>query len=77
MLRLYDPDHNFTALTAQMDLETVEKLHRKLGDIIAKKRENADYQYRPRLYSPDKIPISRIIGIDEDGVAEIELQQPR
>ena len=26
MVRLYDPDHNCTALTAQLDLETAERL---------------------------------------------------
>lgn len=41
MMRLYDPAQNFTAITAQMDLETAETLQRKLADIIAKKRENA------------------------------------
>ena len=56
MMRLYDPDHNFTALTAQMDLATAEKLQRELADIIAKKRKNADYQYRPQLYDSSLIP---------------------
>ena len=56
MMRLYDPDHNFTALTAKMDLATAEKLQRELADIIAKKRKNADYQYRPQLYDSSLIP---------------------
>ena len=56
MMRLYDPDQNFTALTAQMDLATAEKLQRELADIIAKKRKNADYQYRPQLYDSSLIP---------------------
>jgi hypothetical protein len=38
MLRRYDPDHNFNALTAQMGLETAETLQRELAGIIAKKR---------------------------------------
>jgi len=74
MMRLYDPDQNFTALTAQMDLETAEKLQRELGDIIAKKRQNADYQYRPQLYDSSLIPTGRITGIDNNGEAIIELE---
>ena len=35
MLRLFDPNENFTAITAQMGLETAEKLQRELTDIIA------------------------------------------
>ena len=53
MMRLYDPDHNFTVLTAQMDLETAEKLQRELAKIIAKKRENPDYQYRPPHFNAE------------------------
>jgi hypothetical protein len=56
MLRLYDPDENFTSVLAQMDLETAEKLQRELGDIIAKKRQNPDFQYQPQLYDPSLIP---------------------
>ncbi len=76
MLRLYDPDQNFTAITAQMDLETAEKLQRELSDIIAKKRQNPDFQYRPQLYDPSLIPAGEIKGVDEDGVAIIELTYP-
>ena len=67
MLRLYDPNHNFTALTAQMDLETADKLRRELVDIIAKKRQNPDYQYRPQLYGPSLIPTGEIKGVDKNG----------
>ena len=74
MLRLYDPNQNFTAMTAQMDLETAERLQRELADIIAKKRQNADYQHRPQLYDSSLIPAGRITGIDSDGTAIIELQ---
>jgi len=56
MLRLYDPNENFTALTAQMDLETAEKLQRELADLIAKKRQNPEFQYVPQLYDPSLIP---------------------
>ena len=76
MMRLYDPDHNHTALTAQMDLETAEKLQRELAEIIAKKRQNPAFQYRPELYTPDKIPKGRFLGGDENGVAIIELTFP-
>lgn len=74
MLRLYDPDHNFTALTAQLDLQTAEQLQRQLADIIAKKRRNPDYQHRPQLYDPSQIPVGRFKGINEKGEAIIELQ---
>ncbi len=73
MMRLYDPDHNFTALTAQMDLETAEKLQRELADIIAKKRQNPDYQYRPQLYDSSLIPTGEIKGVDKNGELIIEL----
>lgn len=73
MMRLYDPDHNFTALTAQMDLETAERLQRELADIIAKKRHNPDYQYRPQLYDSSLIPTSEIKGVDKNGELIIEL----
>jgi hypothetical protein len=76
MLRLYDPDQNFTAITAQMDLETAERLQRELADIIAKKRQNPDFQYRPQLYDPSLIPTGKIKGVDENGVAIIELTYP-
>ena len=56
MLRLYDPDQNFTAIIAQMDLETAEKLQRELADTITKKRKNPDFQYKPQLYDPSLIP---------------------
>ena len=74
MLRLYDPDHNFTALTAQMDLETADKLQRELGEIIAKKRENPGFQHRPKLYDPSMIPTGRLTGIKNDGEAIIEFE---
>ncbi len=76
MLRLYDPDHNSTALTAQMNLATASKLHRELGAIIAKKVKDSDYRFRPQLYSSEKIPTGRIVGVDEHGVAIIELTYP-
>lgn len=74
MMRLYDPDHNFTAITAQMDLATAERLQRELADIIAKKRKNADYQYRPQLYDSSLIPTGEIKGIDRNSELIIELQ---
>lgn len=74
MLRLYDPDHNFTALTAQMDLETAEKLNRDLADIIAKKRKDPDFQYRPQLHDSNLIPTGEIKGVDENGKLQIELR---
>lgn len=37
MLRLYDPDQDFTVLTAQMDMATAARLHHELGEIIVKK----------------------------------------
>jgi len=77
MLRLYDPDENFTAITAQMDLETAEKLQRELADIIAKKRQDPNFHHKPKLYDPSLIPTGDIIGIDENGVAIIELTYPR
>ena len=73
MLRLYDPSKNFTAITAQMDLETAEKLQRELTDTIAKKRRNPNYQYRPELYDPSLIPTGEIKGVDKDGQLIIEL----
>ena len=73
MLRLYDPNENFTAITAQMDLDTAEKLQRELADIIAKKRQNPDFQYRPQLYDPSLIPTGEIKGVDKDGKLIIEL----
>jgi hypothetical protein len=72
MLRLYDPDHNFTAMTAQMDLETAENIQLQLADIIAKKRKNPGFQHRPDLYDQRKIPTLKIEDIDENGVAIIE-----
>ncbi|EMI46620.1 hypothetical protein RRSWK_00859 [Rhodopirellula sp. SWK7] len=74
MLRLYDPNHNSTALTAQMDLETAEKLQRELAEIIAKKRENPAFQHRPKLYDPSMTPTGRLTGINKDGKAIIELE---
>ncbi len=75
MMRLYDPDHNFTALTAQMDLETAETLQRELADIIAKKRQNPGYQFRPKLYDSSLIPVGEIKGLDSNGELIIELQR--
>jgi|JI9StandDraft_2_1071091.scaffolds.fasta_scaffold26849_6 hypothetical protein len=79
MLRLYDPHQNFTALTAQLDLETAERLQRDLADIIAKKRQDPDFQHRPQLYDSSRIPVGRLKGIDENGQAIIELEpkQPK
>jgi len=75
MLRLHDPDHNFTALTAQMDLATAAKLHHELGTIIMKKIQNPDYQNR-KLYDPKDLPRGEMIGVDENGVAIIKLTHP-
>lgn len=74
MLRLYDPDQNFTAMTAQLDLETADRLQRELADIVAKKRQDSEYQYRPQLYDSSMIPTGRIKGIDSDGQAIIALE---
>lgn len=74
MVRLYDPDHNFTALTAQLDLETAERLQRDLADIIAKKRQDPDFQHRPQLYDSALIPTGRFKGVDANGQAIIELE---
>jgi hypothetical protein len=74
LMRLYDPEQNFTAFTAQMDLETAEKLQRELADIIAKKRHNADFQYRPQLYDSSMIPTGEIKGVRKNGELIIELQ---
>jgi hypothetical protein len=71
-LRLYDPTQNFTALTAQMDLETASKLHRDLGQIIARKQQDPNFQYRPQLYDTKDIPMRRVIGIDSNGVEILE-----
>jgi hypothetical protein len=77
MLRLYDPHRNFTALTAQMDLATAARLHRELGEIIVKKLENPNFDHRPQLYDPKLIPTGRFRGIDENGTAIIELEDPQ
>ncbi len=74
MVRLYDPDHNCTALTAQLDLESAERLQRELANIIAKKHQNSDFQYRPKLYDSSLIPTGRFKGITENGEAIIELE---
>ncbi|WP_339730563.1 hypothetical protein [uncultured Gimesia sp.] len=71
-LRLHDPNHNFSAFMAQMDLATAAKLHHELGNIIVKKLQDPNYQYRPQLYRPDQIPTKRIIGIDASGTAIVE-----
>ena len=73
MVRLYDPDQNVTALTAQLDLETAERLQRDLADIIAKKRHDPDFQHRPELYDSEQIPTGRVNGVDANGQAVIEL----
>lgn len=76
MLRLYDPDHNFTAVTAQMDMETAAELHRELGEILEKKLADPDFQHRPQLNDPKLIPAGRLKGIDKNGQAIIELEYP-
>ena len=77
MLRLYDPDQNFTALTDQMDLATATRLHHELGEIIVKKLENPGFEHRPQLYDPKLIPTGRFKGIDENGTAIIEFEYPK
>ncbi len=72
MLRLYDPDHNFSALTAQMDLATAARLHHELGEVLVQKLQNPDYQKQVQLYAPKHIPTKRIIGVDPQGVAIVE-----
>ena len=76
MLRLYDPDRNFTAVTAYMDLPTAARLHHELGKLIVKKLENPDFQHRPRLYDGRFVPTGELKGVDENGVAIIELRHP-
>lgn len=73
-LRLYDPDQNFTAITAQMDLETAEKLQRNLAEIIAKKRQDPSYQHRPQLYDPKLIPKGRLKIDNEKGTGTLEFE---
>lgn len=74
LLRLYDPDRNFTALTAQLDLETAEKLQRDLAAMIAKKRQHPDFQHRPQLYDSSLIPTGKFKGVGKDGEAILELE---
>jgi len=74
MLRLYDPDHNFTAFTAQMDVATAAKLHQELGNIVVKKLQDPGFQHRPQLYRPDQIPTGKIIGVNGDGRAKVILE---
>ncbi|MFT5527325.1 MAG: hypothetical protein ACI9HK_005307 [Pirellulaceae bacterium] len=76
MLRLYDPAHNFTAVTAQLDLATAQKLHNELGNIIMKKLQNPNFQHRPQLYESKDIPTKRIAGIDANGTVIVEDVQP-
>jgi hypothetical protein len=45
-----------------------------LADIIAKKRQNPDYQHRPQLYDPSMIPTGRITGVDDNAQATIEFE---
>lgn len=74
MLRLYDPEQNFTALTAQMDLNTAENLQRQLAELIALKRKNPSFQRTPKLYESDMIPVGRITGVDGNGKVTVELK---
>jgi hypothetical protein len=71
-LRLYDPDHNFTALTAQMDLATADKLQQQLATIVAMKRRDPTFQHRPQLYAPRDIPQKRLSGVDGSGKPNFE-----
>jgi len=76
MLRLYDPDQNFTAFTAQMDLATAARLHQELGEIIVKKLENPGFEHHPQLYDPKLIPRGRFKGsVGNDGVLRIEVDK--
>jgi len=72
MLRLYDPNRNCTALTAQMDLDTAAQLQRELAAVIAKKRADPSFQHRPQLYDSKEIPTKRIVGVDESKRAIVE-----
>jgi hypothetical protein len=72
LLRLYDPDHNFTALTAQMDLATAGELQQELAEIIAKKSADPSFQHRPQPYDPRMIPMRRLVGVDARGVAIVD-----
>lgn len=69
LLRLYDPEKNSTALTAQMELATAIKLQQELAVIITKKQQDPTFQHRPQLYEAQDIPRVEIIGVDEEGVA--------
>ncbi len=72
LLRLYNPHQNFTAMTAQMDMATAAKLHKELGEILVKKMQNPSFQHRPQLYEAKEIPVKRIVGVDQNGVAIVE-----
>ncbi len=76
MLRLFDPDHNFTAMTAQIDLTTAARLHEELGAIIANKLQDPAYQHRPQLYHRKDIPVKRLIGVEQNGTAIVEDVSP-
>ena len=76
MLRLYNPDKNFTAFTAQMDLATAARLHQELGEIIVKKLENPGFELHPQLYDPKLVPRGRFKGsVGNDGVLRIEVDK--
>ncbi|BBO31589.1 hypothetical protein [Lacipirellula parvula] len=72
MLRLYDPAHNFTALTAQMDLATAAKLQAELASIISKKIENPGFQHRPQLWDSSEFPKMTVKEIKPDGEVVLE-----
>ena len=77
MLRLYDPDRNFTAMTAQMDLPTATRLHQELGEVIAAKSRDTRYQKPFRHhYGQNLLPVGEMRGVDENGVAIIEFTYP-
>lgn len=68
MLRLRDPNLNYSALTAQMDLATAAKLHHDLGQMIIKKLQNPYYQDRSHVTSGSaKHRQARLVPIEQDG----------
>ncbi len=78
MLRLHNPNENFSAITAQMDLATAAKLHHDLGEIIIKKLQDPAFQDRPHVGSAKQgNPNRTIIGVDADGVAILKDEEPK
>lgn len=78
MLRLHNPDENFSAITAQMDLATAAKLHHELGEIIIKKLQDPAFQDRLHVGSAEQgNPNRTVVGTDADGAAIFKDQEPK